>query len=47
VGRNSSWRLKSLLTLSDVMSIGHHAAVSAGVKHGDTVRRHVNDETAS
>ena len=29
--------LKSLLTLSDVMSTGHHAAVSAGVKKGDTV----------
>ena len=29
--------LKSLLTLSDVMSTGHHAAVSAGVKPGDTV----------
>ena len=29
--------LKSLLTLSDVMSTGHHAAVSAGVKRGDTV----------
>jgi len=29
--------LKSLLTLSDVMSTGHHAAVSAGVKEGDTV----------
>lgn len=29
--------LKSLLTLSDVMCTGHHAAVSAGVKRGDTV----------
>ena len=29
--------LKSLLTLSDVMATGHHAAVSAGVKRGDTV----------
>jgi threonine dehydrogenase-like Zn-dependent dehydrogenase len=29
--------LKSLLTLSDVMATGHHAAVSAGVKAGDTV----------
>jgi threonine dehydrogenase-like Zn-dependent dehydrogenase len=29
--------LKSLLTLSDVMATGHHAAVSAGVKPGDTV----------
>lgn len=29
--------LRSLLTLSDVMSTGHHAAVSAGVKPGDTV----------
>jgi hypothetical protein len=29
--------LRSLLTLSDVMSTGHHAAVSAGVKAGDTV----------
>src|SRR5947208_1179751 len=27
----------SLLTLSDVMGTGHHAAVSAGVKKGDTV----------
>src|SRR3954453_6061886 len=27
----------SLLTLSDVMSTGHHAAVCAGVKAGDTV----------
>ena len=29
--------LKSLLTLSDVMATGHHAAVSAGVTRGDTV----------
>jgi alcohol dehydrogenase len=29
--------LASLLTLSDVMPTGHHAAVSAGVKKGDTV----------
>jgi threonine dehydrogenase-like Zn-dependent dehydrogenase len=29
--------LRSLLTLSDVMSTGHHAAVMAGVKKGDTV----------
>ena len=29
--------LRSLLTLSDVMGTGHHAAVSAGVKAGDTV----------
>lgn len=29
--------MKSLLTLSDVMCTGHHAAVSAGVKKGDTV----------
>src|SRR4051794_2276008 len=29
--------LKSLLTLSDVMATGHHAAVSAGVKAGETV----------
>jgi threonine dehydrogenase-like Zn-dependent dehydrogenase len=29
--------LRSLLTLSDVMSTGHHAAVSAGVREGDTV----------
>jgi len=29
--------LKSVLTLSDVMSTGHHAVVSAGVKPGDTV----------
>jgi len=29
--------LRSLLTLSDVMSTGHHAAVSGGVKPGDIV----------
>jgi threonine dehydrogenase-like Zn-dependent dehydrogenase len=29
--------LRSLLALSDVMSTGHHAAVMAGVKQGDTV----------
>jgi threonine dehydrogenase-like Zn-dependent dehydrogenase len=29
--------LKSLLALSDVMSTGHHAALVAGVKQGDTV----------
>ena len=29
--------LRSLLTLSDVMATGHHAAVSAGVKRGDVV----------
>jgi threonine dehydrogenase-like Zn-dependent dehydrogenase len=29
--------LRSLLTLSDVMATGHHAAVSAGVKGGDVV----------
>jgi threonine dehydrogenase-like Zn-dependent dehydrogenase len=29
--------LRSLLTLSDVMATGHHAAVCAGVKEGDTV----------
>ena len=29
--------LRSLLTLSDVMCTGHHAAVSAGVDRGDTV----------
>jgi threonine dehydrogenase-like Zn-dependent dehydrogenase len=29
--------LKSLVALSDVMCTGHHAAVSAGVKAGDTV----------
>ena len=34
---HSDAMLKSLLTLSDVMSTGHHAAVSAGVQRGDTV----------
>ena len=34
---HSDAMLRSLLTLSDVMSTGHHAAVSAGVKPGDTV----------
>jgi threonine dehydrogenase-like Zn-dependent dehydrogenase len=34
---HSDETLKSLLALSDVMSTGHHAAVSAGVKRGDTV----------
>lgn len=29
--------LRSLLTLSDVMSTGHHAAISAGVRAGSTV----------
>lgn len=29
--------MASLLTLSDVMGTGHHAAISAGVKKGDTV----------
>ncbi len=29
--------MRSLLTLSDVMCTGHHAAVSGGVKRGDTV----------
>ena len=29
--------LRSLLSLSDVMSTGHHAAISAGVKEGDIV----------
>jgi threonine dehydrogenase-like Zn-dependent dehydrogenase len=35
--RHSDDTLKSLLTLSDVMATGHHAAVSAGVKRGDAV----------
>ena len=35
--RPSDETLRSLLALSDVMSTGHHAAVSAGVKPGDTV----------
>jgi threonine dehydrogenase-like Zn-dependent dehydrogenase len=34
---HSDETLKSLLALSDVMATGHHAAVSAGVKPGDTV----------
>ncbi len=34
---HSDATLKSLLTLSDVMATGHHAAVSAGVKPGHTV----------
>jgi len=34
---HSDEMLKSLLTLSDVMATGHHAAVSARVKPGDTV----------
>jgi threonine dehydrogenase-like Zn-dependent dehydrogenase len=29
--------LRSLLTMSDVICTGHHAAVSAGVKQGSTV----------
>jgi threonine dehydrogenase-like Zn-dependent dehydrogenase len=34
---HSEETLRSLLALSDVMSTGHHAAVSAGVGKGDTV----------
>ncbi len=34
---HSDQTLRSLLALSDVMSTGHHAAVSAGVKKGDAV----------
>jgi threonine dehydrogenase-like Zn-dependent dehydrogenase len=34
---HSEETLATLLTLSDVMGTGHHAAVSAGVKKGDTV----------
>jgi len=34
---HSDATLRSLLTLSDVMATGHHAAMSAGVKQGDTV----------
>jgi threonine dehydrogenase-like Zn-dependent dehydrogenase len=34
---HSDETMVSLLTLSDVMCTGHHAAVSAGVKKGDTV----------
>ncbi|HXW87106.1 MAG TPA: zinc-dependent alcohol dehydrogenase family protein [Streptosporangiaceae bacterium] len=34
---HSDQTLRSLLTLSDVMATGHHAAVSAGVRRGDAV----------
>ncbi len=34
---HSDTTLKSLLTLADVMSTGHHAAVSSGVQRGATV----------
>src|SRR5215217_4492693 len=34
---NSDETMRSLLTLTDVMATGHHAAVCAGVKKGDTV----------
>jgi len=34
---HSDETMRSLLTLSDVMATGHHAAVCAGVKAGDTV----------
>ena len=34
---HSDQTLRSLLALSDVMSTGHHAAVSAGVRQGDVV----------
>ncbi len=34
---HSDETLRSLLTLSDVMATGHHAAVSAGVRRGDKV----------
>jgi threonine dehydrogenase-like Zn-dependent dehydrogenase len=34
---HSDEMMRSLLTLSDVMCTGHHAAVSAGVKEGDIV----------
>jgi threonine dehydrogenase-like Zn-dependent dehydrogenase len=34
---HSDEMLKSLLSLSDVMATGHHAAASAGVKPGETV----------
>ncbi len=34
---HSDETMRSLLTLSDVMCTGHHAAVSAGVKKGDIV----------
>jgi len=36
-GQRSDAVLRSLLTLSDVMGTGHHAAVSAGVRPGMTV----------
>jgi hypothetical protein len=36
-GGHSDQVLRSLLTLSDVMATGHHAAISAGVQRGDTV----------
>ena len=34
---HSDQTLRSLLTLSDVMATGHHAAISAGVRPGDIV----------
>jgi threonine dehydrogenase-like Zn-dependent dehydrogenase len=34
---HSDQMLRSILTLSDVMATGHHAAVSAGVRRGDVV----------
>jgi threonine dehydrogenase-like Zn-dependent dehydrogenase len=34
---HSDQTLRSLLTLSDVMATGHHAAISAGVRPGDVV----------
>jgi threonine dehydrogenase-like Zn-dependent dehydrogenase len=34
---HSEETMRSLLTLSDVMATGHHAAVSAGVRRGDAV----------
>jgi len=34
---HSDQTLRSLLTLSDVMATGHHAAISAGVRPGDAV----------
>ena len=34
---HSDEMLRSLLTLSDVMATGHHAAVCAGVEAGQTV----------
>jgi threonine dehydrogenase-like Zn-dependent dehydrogenase len=36
-GGHSDQMLRSLLTLTDVMATGHHAAVSAGVQSGDVV----------